>query len=202
MKLFYGKGACSLAPHIVLHEGGFKFETTEVNMRTKEMTGGGDYREVNRKGSVPALKLDNGEILTENAVILQYIADQKPEANLFPKQGTMERYRAQEWLNFVATELHKSFSIFFSDKSNAEYRTLVTENLGKRFDILSATLGKQDYILGANFSIIDAYLFTVLNWAGFLKIDLSKWPALTSFMNRMQARPSVQAALRAEGLQK
>lgn len=199
MKLYFGKGACSLAPHILLNEAGFKYETAQVDLATKTVDGK-DYKQVNPKGYVPALQLDNGEILTEAAVILQYIADQKGDGSLFPKPGGMERYHAMEWLHFVSTELHKGLGTFFNPKVNEEYRASVIDRLNLRFEYIANHLKKNNFVLGDKFSLIDAYLFTVLRWTGFLKVDITKWPELLGFMERVKARPSVQAALKAEHL--
>jgi glutathione S-transferase len=199
MKLYYSPAACSLASHIVLSETGAKFTIEPVNLKTHHFKGG-DFYKTNPKGYVPALELDNGQLLTEGAVILQYIADQKPETNLMPKAGSMERYRAQEWLNYVATEIHKSFAPLWNPNLPSEYRTIVLEGLAKKFDFLATHLKSHQFLMGAQFTSPDAYLFTVLNWAPMVKVDLTKWPELMGFIERVKQRPAVQATLKAEGL--
>jgi glutathione S-transferase len=201
VKLYYSPGACSMAPHIVLQETGMKYATQAVDLRTHQVAGS-DFYKVNPKGSVPTLELDNGQILTEGAVIMQYIADQKPDSGLMPKAGTFERYRAQEWLNFVATEIHKGFSPLWSDKTPDAMKTIVKENLFKKFDYLNTRLSDSQYLTGSQFTAADAYLFTVMNWSNGLKLDISKWTAITAFMKRVSERPAVQAVLKDEGLTK
>lgn len=206
MKLFFSPSACSFAPHIALAELGIKYELESVNLGTKQCASG-DYMKINPKGSVPALKMDNGEVLTEVAVILQYLADQKPEKNLIPKAGTPERYRCQEWLNFIATEVHKGMSGLFSadrfitnKEGNQQYRGMVKALFEKKMNILSTQLQKNNYLMGSQFTVADAYLFTVLNWTKHLQLDLTPWPSLLGFMERMQTRPAVATALKEEGL--
>ena len=198
MKLYFSPGACSLSPHIVLHELGLPAETIKVDLRTKVIDGGGDFRAINPKGYVPVLQLDDGSILTEGPAIVQYLADRKPEAHLAPANGTMERYRLQEWLNFISTELHKQFSPLFNPEASEALKEAQKARLSGRFDFIAQTLSKQDYLLPSGFSVADAYLFTVLTWAGFVGPDLASWPALQAFMARMQARPAVVATLAAE----
>jgi glutathione S-transferase len=187
-----------MAPHIVLQESGLKYETEPVNLREHKTKSGADFYKVNPKGSVPTLQLDNGEILTEGAVIMQYIADQKPEKNLVPKFGTLERYRCQEWLNYLASELHKTFSPLFRDTTPAEYKEITKQNLGKKFDYLSEKLKGHDFLMGKQFTVADAYLFTLLGWTKGLKMDLSKWPVLMGYCERVQNRAAVQAVQKAE----
>lgn len=196
MKLFFSPGACSLSPNIVLHELGLPFEAIKVDLKTKQANGH-SFLDVNPKGQVPTLQTNDGQVLTEGAAIVQYLADQKPDAGLMPKAGSFERYKCLEWLNYIASEVHKTFSPLFSPATPAEYRTTVIENLNKKFTHLNSELGKRNYLLG-NFSVADAYLFTVLSWAAPLKLDLTKYPALTGFLERMRARPAVQAALATE----
>ena len=200
MKLYYSTGACSLSPHIALREAGLPFTLEHVNLRTKAMTSGGDFFSVNAKGYVPALQLDDGSVLTEGPAIVQYIADQAPDKKLAPAAGTLERYRLIEWLNYISTELHKSFSPLFNpatpDDKKAEQRAL----LGKKFDYLTTRLGEQSYLMGEQFTVADGYLFTVLNWCRLTGIDLAQWPVLKTFTERVAARPAVHAALEAEGL--
>jgi glutathione S-transferase len=200
MKLYYTPGACSLAPHICLLETGLKFDLEEVDLATKKTKTGADYGTVNPKGYVPALQLDNGELLTEAAVIMQYVADRKPEAGLMPKAGTMERYRALELLNFVSAEIHKSLGPLFNPAVPDAYRKITEERLAARFDLLTKKLEGKQFLMGSNFTAPDAYLFTVLGWAPHLKISLDKWPALTAYSERVKARAPVRAALKAEGL--
>ena len=200
MKLYYVPGACSLAPHIALREAGLAFELDKMDPATRRTADGEDYLKVNPKASVPALRLDNDEVLTEVAVILQYIADQKPGAGLAPAVGTLERYRLHEWLNFVATEMHKQFSPFFNPKLPPAWRENQLNVLAKRFDILAGRLKSQPYLMGNRFTVADAYLFVVLNWTNLFKLDMSQWPALTDYLGRIAARPAVQTALKAEGL--
>jgi glutathione S-transferase len=202
MKLYFAPGACSLAPHISLREAGYQFDLEQVDLATKKTKSGGDYTKVNAKGYVPALQLDNGEVLTEAPVILQYIGDQKPESGLVPKAGTMERYRTQEWLNFITSELHKGFGALFNPKTPEDYRPVAIERLGLRFDFLAKNLNGNPYLTGDKFTAPDAYLFTVLSWAPYLKVSLDKWPTLGAYLGRVGARPQVQAALKAEGLVK
>ncbi|MEO8751599.1 MAG: glutathione transferase GstA [Casimicrobiaceae bacterium] len=201
MKLYYSTGACSLAPHIALAESGLAFTTAKVDLRKHTLDDGSDYYAINPKGYVPLLELDDGARLSEVAVILQYIADRKP-GTLAPVYGTIERYRVMEWLNFVATELHKQFGPLFYPTTPEATKEQQREKLAKRFELLAKTLGTQPYLTGQSFTIADAYLFTILNWAPGLKIDLSPWPALQQFQARVAARPAVHAALVAEGLVK
>lgn len=200
MKLYYSPGACSLSPHIALREAGYKFDTEQVDLGTKKTKDGADYTKINPKGYVPALQLDNGELLTEGVAIVNYLADQKPEANLLPKNGGMERYRAQEWLTFISSEIHKTFGPLFNPKTPDAFRTMAVEKLGQRFDFLSKHLDGKQYLMGSQFSAADAYLFTVASWADHLKIDLGKWPTLKAYLGRVAGRPAVQAAMKAEGL--
>jgi glutathione S-transferase len=202
MKLYFTPGACSLAPHIGLREAGYQFDLEQVDLATKKTKSGADYLKVNGKGYVPALQLDNGEVLTEAPIILQYIADQKPESGLVPKAGTMERYRTQEWLNFVTSELHKGLGALFNPKTPEDYRPVAIERINTRLDFLAKQLDGKPYLMGDKFSAPDAYLFTVLSWAPHLKISLDKWPSLGAYLGRVAARPQVQAALKAEGLVK
>src|SRR5205823_5955251 len=178
MKLFYAPGACSLSPHIVSRELGLPIELKKVNTKDKTMEGGGDYWKVNGRGYVPALELDDGQILTEGPAIVQYLADQKPEAGLAPKAGTLERVRLQEWLNFISTELHKAYSQLFNPKSSEEHKVNVKETLGKRLDYVARRLDGKDYLLGERFTVADAYLFTVLGWSKYVGVNLDTWPAI------------------------
>ncbi len=200
MKLYFAPGACSLSPHIVLREAGLNFELEQVNNQEKKTKSGKDYWTVNPKGQVPTLELDTGERLTEGPVIVQYLADRKPAAGLVAPAGTMDRYRVQEWLNFTTSELHKSFGPIFRPTTPEEYKRISKENLGKRFDWLDKQLAGKQYLMGDKFTIADAYLFTVLRWSTRIEIDLAKWPNLKAYVDRVAARPQVQAAMRAEGL--
>lgn len=200
MKLYYAPGACSLAPHIALCETGAAFTLEKVNLQTKRTESGADFRAVNPKGSVPALALDEGHVLTEAAAILQYIADQKPDAALAPRFGTFERYRLMELLNYVATEIHKGFSPLWNPKATPEWRAAALANLSARLDWLSSFLGGRSFLMGETFSVVDAYLFTVLSWSGHVGVDLGKWPVLAAYQARVGHRPKVQQALREEGL--
>jgi glutathione S-transferase len=202
MKLYYSPGACSLSPHIVSRELGIPVELKKVNTKDKSVEGGGDYRQVNPRGYVPALVLDNGEILTEGPAIVQYLADRKPQAGLAPQAGSFERYRLQEWLNFLTSEIHKTFSPLFKPTTPEEYKKITKENLAGRFDWLDQQLTGKDYLMGSQFTVADAYLFVLLGWTGPTQIDLAKWPNLAAFHKRVGARPKVKEALEAEGLLK
>jgi glutathione S-transferase len=199
VKLYYAPGACSLAPHIALRELGLKFDLVKVDLASHTLPDGSDFREINPKGYVPMVEIDDGTRLTEAHVILQYIADRKPGA-LAPELGTLERYQLMEWLAFIATELHKGFGPLWNPQTPKEGRERAVEMLGKRFDLIAATLGKQPYLYGSAFSIADAYLFVILGWADHHRVDLGRWPALGEFRKRIAQRPAVKAALQAEGL--
>jgi glutathione S-transferase len=200
MKLYYFSGACSLSPHIVLLETGLPFTLVKVDSKTKKTESGVDYLSVNSKGAVPALQFDDGRVLTEGPAIIQYLADQKPESGLAPRAGTFERYQLMEILNYITSEVHKTFGPLFNPATSAEVRESTVAALGKKFDWLSSFLGSKTFVLGNTFTVADAYLFTVLNWTGFVKIDLSKWPVLAAYQARVAKRPKVQEALKAEGL--
>lgn len=200
MKLYFSPGACSLSPHIVLLEAGITFTTEKVSLASKQTASGADYTKVNPKGYVPALQLDNGDVLTEGPAIVQFIADKVPEKKLAPANGTMERYRLIEWLNFVSTELHKGFSPLFKPGTPEETKQTAREHLTKRLGFVAEKLQDSEYLTGNQFTVVDAYLFTVLNWAGHVKLDLSPWPVLQAYQKRVAARPAVHAAMVAEGL--
>jgi glutathione S-transferase len=202
MKLYYAPGACSLSPHIVANEIGIKLDLEKVDTKTKQTEHGTDFYTINPKGYVPALRLDNNEVLTEGPAIVQYLADLKPESQLAPINGTLARYRLQETLGYINSELHKSYSPLFNPNTPAETRKDREDYLRKRYTLIEQTLGKQPYLLGEQFSVADAYLFTVTNWSNFVKLDLSEFPNLLAFQKRIAARPAVQAALKAEGLAK
>jgi glutathione S-transferase len=200
MKLYFSPGSCSLSPHIVLREAGVRFDLEQVDNREKKTKSGEDYWKVNPKGQVPLLVLDDGSKLTEGAVIVQYVADKNPAAGLVPAPGSMERYRVQEWLNFIGSELHKTFGPIFRPTTPEAFKVISKENLAKRFDYLNAELAGRPYVEGETFTIADAYLYTVLRWTSRIEMDLGKWPHLRGFMDRVGARPKVQEALKAEGL--
>jgi glutathione S-transferase len=199
MKLYYSPGACSLAPHIALAEAGIACDAVKVDLRRHLLEDGTDYLAINPKGYVPLLELDGGERLAEVGVILQYIADRKP-GTLAPAFGSLERYRVMEWLNFIATEIHKQFSPLWYPDTPDTTKQKQRAALARRFDYVAKTLASQPYLMGAAFGIADAYLFTVVNWAGMLNVDLAPWPALQQFQARVAARPIVHAVLVAEGL--
>jgi glutathione S-transferase len=200
MKLYYASGACSLSPHIVLLEAGLKATLVKVDTKTHKTEGGDDYYAVNPKGYVPLLELDDGDRLTEGPAIVQYIADRNPASKLAPAAGTMERYHLQEWLNFITAELHKQFSPLFQATTPAEYKEMLKEKIGKRFDWVAEQLKGKDYLMGSTFTVADAYLFTMLTWTKHVGIDLARWPILTAYRVRVAARPKVREAMIAEGL--
>jgi glutathione S-transferase len=199
MKLYFSPGACSLAPRIVMHELGMAFESEKVNGKTKVTASGADFREINPKAYVPALQLDSGEVLTEAAIIMQYLADQKPGNGLLAAGG-MDRYRVQEWLHFTSTEVHKSFSPLFAPHSNDGAKEYARKNLETRYTYLDRQLAGKEYLHGGQFTIADAYLFVITTWAQYVAVDLSPYPNVLAFQARIVARPSVQAAMREEGL--
>ena len=200
MKLYYAPGACSLAPHIVAHEIGIALALEKVDTKTKQTETGRDFSTINPKGYVPAIELDSGELLTEGPVISQYLADLKPESGIAPPNGTLARYRLQETLGYINSEIHKSYSPLFNPATSAELREDRAQYLKKRYALIEKMLGASPYITGANFTIADAYLFTVTNWARIVKIDVSEFPNLLAFQKRVAERPAVQAAMKAEGL--
>ena len=202
MKLYYSPGACSMAVHIVARETGVPVELVKVDIPNKKTERGDDYWKVNPKGYVPALELDSGDVLTEVGVICQYLADKMPEAGLAPELGTLARYHLMEWLNFVATEVHKQIGALFNPKMTPEMKAVQLGVIERRLDALEKMLGGKDYLMGERFSVADAYLFTVLNWTKIHKIDMAKWPKLSSFMTRVGGRPKVHEAMRKEGLLK
>ncbi|EKN3441530.1 glutathione transferase GstA [Yersinia enterocolitica] len=202
MKLFYKPGACSLSPHIVLREAGLDFSIESVDLATKKTETGEDYLHINPKGQVPALLLDDGSLLTEGVAIVQYLADKVPDRHLIAPSGTLSRYHAIEWLNFVATELHKGFSPLFNPKTPDEYKAIARERLDKQFSYVDGVLEKHDYLLGSKFSVADAYLFTVTRWATALKLEIKQRSHLDKYMARVAERPAVKAALAAEDVKK
>jgi glutathione S-transferase len=201
MKLYFSPGACSLSPHIVSREAGINVDLEQVDLREKKTKNGNDFLSVNPKGQVPVLELDNGHKLTEGPAIVQFLADQKPASGLMPAAGTIDRYGVQEWLNFVASELHKTYSPMFRPTTPEEFKTMSRENIGKRLDWVDKELAGKQYITGEKFTAADAYLFAVLRWSPRVGIDLKKWPNITAYVDRVSARPKVQEALKAEGLQ-
>jgi glutathione S-transferase len=202
MKLYYSPAACSLASHIALHEAGLAFTSEKVDLASHKTAGGEDFYQITSKGYVPAVKLDDGSMLTEGGAILQYIADQKPESGLAPKNGTMDRYRLQEWLTFIGTEVHKPMGSLFNKALNEDTKKATTMLIGKRLDYVDNALKGKSYLMGDKFTVADAYLFTVTNWANFVSYDLGNRENLKAYMARVAARPQVQATLKAEGLVK
>ena len=202
MKLYFSPGACSLSPHIVARELGIPLQLEKVDLKARKTASGRDFLQINPKGYVPALELDSGDVLTEGPAIVQYLADQKPEAGLAPANGTLARAHLQEMLNFISTELHKTYSPLFNPATPAETREERKEYLRKRFAYVDTVLAKRRFLLGDQFSVADAYLFTVTSWARHVDLDLSGYKALTDFQQRVAARPAVQAAMVEEGLMK
>lgn len=200
MKLYFSPGACSLSPHIVLLEAGLPYTLERVDLRSKLTSTGQDYRSINDKGYVPALETDSGLVLTEGPAIVQYLADLVPGKALAPAPGTSERYQLAGWLNFIGTELHKTYSPLFDPSVSDEVKAYARANLAKRYTYVNSKLEGQDYLCGNRFSVADAYLFVITNWAGLVKFDLDGFPHLKAFQQRIGARPAVQQALRAEGL--
>lgn len=200
MKLYYSPGACSMAPHIVAREAGHTLDLEKVDIPAKKTADGGDYWTVNPKGYVPALMLDDGQVITEVGVICQYLADQKPESGLVPAFGTIARYHQMEALNFAATEIHKQIGALFNPKMTPEMKEVQIGTIERRFNALEKMLDGKPYIMGDRFSAADAYLFTVLNWTAMHNIDVGKWPNIKGFMGRVAERPKVQETMKAEGL--
>jgi glutathione S-transferase len=200
MKLFYAPGACSLSPNIVAREAGIELRLEKVDTKTKTVASPGDYWAINPKGYVPALELDNGEVLTEGPTIVQYLADLKPAAALLPAAGSLERFRVQEMLGYINSEIHKTYSMLFKPALPADIRAEREEYLLRRYELIDRKLEGRQYLFGDHFTIADAYLFTVVRWAQAVKVDLSRFANLQKFQERVGARPAVQAALRAEGL--
>jgi len=198
MKLYFSPEACSLSPHIVLRELGLPFTLEKVDQKTKKTASGADFLRINPKGYVPVLELDDGQRLTEGPAVVQYLADRKPDAKLAPANGTFERVRLQEWLNFITSEIHKSFTPLFNPAVPDIAKAIYKEKIAERFALIETTLAKQDYLLGANLSVADVYLFVVARWSKNFDIELGRWPALAKFMDRMAQRASVKAALNVE----
>ncbi len=200
MKLYFTPGACSLSPHIALREAGLDFEIDRVDSSTKKTASGENFLDVNPNGYVPALRLDDGTVLTEGPAIVQYIADQNPGAKIAPPNGTIERYKLQSWLGFINSELHKAFSPLFNPKATEDVREYHKAVIAKRLDWLNTQLNGRQYLTGDQFTVADGYLFVVLGWTRYVNIDLAKWPALQEFTGRVAARPTVREAMKAEGL--
>ena len=200
MKLYYAPGACSQAPHIILHELGLHHDSARVNSPDKTLDDGSSYLDINPKGAVPALELDNGEVLTENAVILQYLGDRSGSPELLPPVGDFRRYKVLEWMNYVATELHKGFGPLWNPATSDEMKQLTRDLVAGKFDYVEQRLGEGPYLMGERFTLADAYLFVILSWSKIHKIDLARWPGLTAFRERMKQRPSVRQVLEFEGL--
>ncbi|MFL6816990.1 MAG: glutathione transferase GstA [Bradyrhizobium sp.] len=202
MKLYYSPGACSLSPHIALLEAGLPYELVKVDLKAKKLENGDDYLKVNPKGQVPALGLDNGELLTEGPVIVQMIADKASAKNLAPGRDSAERYKLQEWLNFITTELHKNFGPMFSPVLADDAKAFFKDRVMSKFKYVDGALAGRDYVMGKQFTVADGYLFTMLSWADRMKFDLSGLPNLLAYKARVAARPKVQEALTKEGLMK
>lgn len=198
MKLYFSPGACSLASTIAFHEAGVPVELVPVDTKVHQLKDGSDYYKINPKGYVPALQLDNGEVFTEGAALLQYIGDQKPESAVIPRQGTLDRFRANEWLTFISSEIHKSFSPLFNPALTDEAKTVFKDKLAKRFDGLDKHFATHKFLMGEQFTVADGYLYTVISWSPHVGIDLAKWKHLAEFRQRVADRPKVKAALQAE----
>ncbi|MDW8848080.1 glutathione transferase GstA [Erwinia sp. MMLR14_017] len=201
MKLYLTSGACSLSPHIVLHESGLDFTVVSVDLKSKKTEQNGDFLAINPQGKVPALELDDGTILSETVAIVQYIADQKPDRQLLAPTGCMTRYQTLEWLNFIATALHEHFYALYRSGVPEEYRTQVREQLQSKFRRVNDALEGKQWLMGQHFTVADAYLFTVMRWAKAVKLDLTGLDTLTTWFERAAERPAVAAALQAEGVQ-
>jgi len=202
MKLYYAPGACSLSPHIVATEAGVPVELEKVDLGKHQTASGKDFMTINPKGYVPTLQLDDGTILTEGPAIVQYLADQKPGSGLAPANGSVDRYKVQEWLNFIGTELHKNFGPLFNPATPDAVKETSKANIAKRLGYLNEQLANKQYLMGNNFTVADAYAFTIVNWTNFVKIDLKGYPNVAAYMQRVGARPKVQETLRSEGLMK
>ena len=198
MKLYYAPGACSLSPHIALHEAGLAHDLVKVDLKAKKLSTGEDFNTINPKGQVPALLLDNGELVTEGPVIVQMIADRVPDKKLAPANGTTERYKLQEWLNFIGTEVHKSFGPLFNPTLSDETKTFFRNRINGKLSYIDSKLADRDYLMGPQFTVADAYLYTMLRWADGMKIDITGFKNLVAYKARVAARPQVQAALAAD----
>jgi len=203
MKLYYSPGACSLAPHILLREANVPFALERVDTKTKKTASGADFLSINPKGYIPAFEFEDGAVLTEGVVLQQYIADHYPDAKLAPPHGTKERVRLDEALVFLSTEVHKQHDLLFGAATPDDVKATLREKIGRRYDLLEQRFADgRPFLMGEAFTIADAYLFTLVNWAGWVDIDTSRWPRIGAFVQRIAARPAVQAALEAEGLKK
>lgn len=202
MKLYYSPGACSLSPHIVLREAELELELVKVDTKAKKTAKGEDFLAINQKGYVPVLETSDGERLTEGPAIVQYVADLVPQKTLAPRNGTFARYRLQEWLNYITSELHKSFGPLFDPHTPEDYKPVAKAHIIKRLEFVDTALGKQPYLMGEGFTVADAYLFTVTSWTRIVGVDIQHLSRVGELMARMRERPAVQAALRAEGLLK
>jgi glutathione S-transferase len=200
MKLYFSPGACSLSPHITALEAGINLTLVKVDTKTKKLEDGSDFLAINPKGQVPTLVLDDGEVVTEGPVIAQILADLAPASNLAPGNGTKARYKLQEWLNFITSELHKGYSPLFKPTTPEDYKPVAKAQLADRYAFVNEKLAGKKYLLGDTFTVADAYLFTVSNWAKYVGVDLSAYGNVSAFMARVAERPQVQAALKAEGL--
>ena len=200
MKLYFKPGSCSLSPHIVLRELGLPFDLERVDTKAAKTATGEDFHSINPKGYVPALQLDESAVLTEGVAIVQYLADRRPEGRLAPEPGSLERSRLQEWLNYIATELHKGFGGPLFASASEETKRAVREAYGKKLDFVAQHLQAREFLLGERFTVADAYLFTVLTWSKGRGIELERWPALKRYFDRILARPAVRAAMQAEGV--
>lgn len=200
MKLFYSPGACPLSVHITLCELDLPFTLAKVDLGSKKLEDGSDYLAINPKGYVPALQLDDGQLLTEVPAIVTYLAELKPAAGLLPPPATLERARVMEWLTYIGTELHKSCSPMFRPAASADWKAAALANLERRLGYTNDVLANNDYLTGSHYTVADAYLFVVLSWSGKIGVDLTPWPALVRFQERVGARPAVQRALREQGL--
>jgi glutathione S-transferase len=200
MKLYYTPGACSLSPHIIACEAELPLELIKVDLESKLTETGEDFRQLNPNGYVPLLILDDGNRLSEGPAIVQYLADQAPDKKLIPPAGTFERYQLQQWLNFISTEIHKSFSPLFNPVAPEGAKELATTILMRRLETVSELLSSQSFLLGENFTVADAYLFVTLSWGNYVDIDISRWPVLVRYADRISERPAVQKAMQEEGL--
>ena len=200
MKLYYDSASCALSPHIVLCELGLDFDLEKVDLAAQRTETGAGFRAINPKGYVPALALDDGTVLTEGGVIVQWLADQRPDAGLLPPFGTLDRYRVQEWLSFVSADMHRNYTPLFDKELPPAVRTKALARLGAKLDYLAAHLADRSYLMGDLFTVADAYCFTILNWASYVDLDMTPWPTLTAYHARVMARPAVQAAMAQEGL--
>ncbi len=200
LKLYYSPGACSLSPHIALREAGLDFTLEKTDLRSKQTASGGDIRQENPKGMVPVLVLGNGDVLTEGPAIVQWIADQKPGSGLAPAAGTLARYHLMEWLNFITSELHKTYTPLFNPAAPEEYKKIARETLAARYAFVNEKLEGKSYLMGETFTVADGYLFTVTNWARIVKFDLTPYPNVVAFQDRVRHRPHVVEAMKAEGI--